>query len=175
MEWILVIFSILLICIIFNQRMKLMLDFSAMSSRNIVKPETEPKTLVLIRGVSGSGKSTLAETITRGEYPFIEADQYWYDSEGNYNFDYKKLHLAHKDCQERTVKALESGIELVVVSNTSTRTKDVNQYKEFAEEYGYRFTSIVCENRNETKNIHEVPEEALVKMENQLRESIRLR
>ena len=64
--------------------------------------------LILIRGLPGSGKSTMA----RVKYPnhiHLEADMYFEDDKGNYNFDPKKLKEAHKWCLETTRSLLSIG------------------------------------------------------------------
>ena len=58
-----------------------------------------PKILTLVRGLPGSGKSTFANTITN-EFSVCEADKFFYDKEGNYNFDATKLSQAHKWCRD---------------------------------------------------------------------------
>ena len=59
-----------------------------------------PKILTLVRGLPGSGKSTFANNITN-EFSVCEADKFFYDKEGNYNFDATKLSQAHKWCKEQ--------------------------------------------------------------------------
>ena len=54
-----------------------------------------PKILTLVRGLPGSGKSTFANWIWN-EYAVCEADKFFYDKEGNYNFDAIKLREAHE-------------------------------------------------------------------------------
>ena len=67
-------------------------------------------TLYLIRGLPGSGKSTLASRLTSfsgTEYSLaFEADDYFLNENGEYNFDPSKLREAHEDCQERVGNAM---------------------------------------------------------------------
>jgi adenylate kinase family enzyme len=58
-----------------------------------------PKILTLVRGLPGSGKSTFANTITN-EFSVCEADKFFYDKEGNYNFDATKLRYAQRYLSE---------------------------------------------------------------------------
>jgi adenylate kinase family enzyme len=55
------------------------------------------KTIYIVRGCPGSGKSTFAKTLG-GIH--IEADQYFVDADGNYNFDGSKIKNAHAWCLE---------------------------------------------------------------------------
>ena len=124
-------------------------------------------TLYLIRGVPGSGKSSFAKDLIACGMASLhfEADMYFYDEYGNYNFDPTKLGMAHQGCQEVTKKALEVGLN-VVVSNTSTTEKEVAVYQQIAEEIGAKFVSLVVENRHNGQNIHNVPEEKIQQMKN---------
>ena len=53
------------------------------------------KELFLLRGLPGSGKSTFANFVWN-EYAICEADKFFYDKEGNYNFDATKIKQAHE-------------------------------------------------------------------------------
>lgn len=124
-------------------------------------------TLYLIRGLPGSGKSTFAYDLAMNGVVSvrIEADQYFTDDDGVYNFDASKLHLAHSWCQERARMYLDSGSS-VAVSNTSTTEKEVAVYAKIAAETGSMFVSLIAENRHEGVNVHNVPTETLQKMKN---------
>jgi predicted kinase len=119
--------------------------------------------MILIRGLPGSSKSTLAGDMSFA-YPFsehFEADMYFIDSDGNYNFDASKLRQAHKWCQEQTDRVLAEG-EMVVVSNTFTTKKELKPYFELAKKYNIIPTVILCQNN--FGSIHNVPEETIEKM-----------
>lgn len=126
------------------------------------------KELILLRGLPGAGKSTFAQFF-RTLYWF-EADQYFEDEDGNYNFDPTKLRNAHQWCKDRVefVMNAPNGFppELVVVSNTFTQEWEMEAYYELAEKYGYRVYSVIVENRHEGKNVHGVPAEKLEQMKN---------
>lgn len=136
----------------------------------------EKKILWFVRGVSGAGKSTVAKAL-REQLPFgcgTEADDFRY-IDGEYAWDRVPNYIAHRKCYDTAKEYLTDGRQNVVVSNTSTRAKDVRKYKTLAEEFGYLFISIVVENYHETGNTHGVPEDTLVDMENKLRNSIKLK
>lgn len=121
------------------------------------------KELFLLRGLPGSGKSTLAKSISEVHY---EADMYFVDADGNYNFDATLLKNAHNWCQTITRMAMEYSTPKIVVSNTFTQEWEMKAYRELAELHGYIVYSIVVENRHNGVNNHGVPEEALTRMKN---------
>jgi hypothetical protein len=94
----------------------------------------------------------------------FEADHYFYDNDGNYNFIPSKIKEAHKECQQFVGYAMESGIPKIAVSNTFTQEWEMEPYFELAKTYGYKTFSIVVENRHGNESIHGVPEDKLEQM-----------
>lgn len=120
--------------------------------------------LILVRGVPGSGKSTLAAKLSQAiGYMHLETDQYWM-VDGVYKFDMNHLSEAHEWCLDATRAYLEDGSG-VVVSNTFTLRKNMRPYFELAKELGIRPQVLLCQ--GQFGNIHNVPNETLVKMTNQ--------
>jgi predicted kinase len=130
-----------------------------------------PKILTLVRGLPGSGKSTFAKTITN-KFSICEADKFFYDGEGNYNFDGSKLRQAHEWCKnevETRMKDNQLNAQFypeIVVSNTFTQEWEMEAYYKLAEQYGYEVFSIIVENRHGGVNKHGVPAEKLEQMRN---------
>jgi predicted kinase len=129
---------------------------------------TEGKNLFLLRGLPGSGKSTLAKMISDTHF---EADMYFVDKNGNYNFDVTKLKNAHEWCQDQVNMAMILNIttgdnSVIVVSNTFTQEWEMEPYYKLAENYGYKVFSLVVENRHGGINSHGVPEDKLDAMKN---------
>lgn len=130
-----------------------------------------PKILTLVRGLPGSGKSTFANFIWN-DYTICEADKFFYDKEGNYNFDANKLTQAHKWCREQVeirMKDNEANPQFypeIVVSNTFTKEWEMNEYFELAKKYGYKVFTIIVENRHGGVNQHGVPAEKIEQMKN---------
>jgi predicted kinase len=116
------------------------------------------KILYLVRGIPGSGKSTLAKQLTSNVF---EADHYFYDNDGNYNFIPSEIKEAHKECQEFVGYAMESGIPKIAVSNTFTQEWELQPYYELAIKHGYYVTSLIVENRHGNESIHGVPEDKI--------------
>ena len=130
------------------------------------------KTLIILRGLPGAGKSSFANFMWSSGVIF-EADKYFYDEKGNYNFDASKLHAAHKWCQGEVETAMilnyTSGGEYypeIIVSNTSTTEKEMQPYIDLAKQYDYKVVSLIVENRHGNKSVHGVPDETMEKMKN---------
>lgn len=120
-------------------------------------------TLYLVRGLPGAGKSTFARKLAYCmEAGFYEADMYFMQ-DGEYKFNPSSLTNAHAWCQGAVKCQLELELS-VVVSNTSTTEKEVQVYKDIAEQYGANFVSLVVENRHGNKSVHNVPDGVLQRM-----------
>jgi predicted kinase len=122
------------------------------------------KMLYLVRGIPGSGKSTFAKQLAPNWV--FEADHYFYDKNGNYNFIASEIKEAHKECQKYVGYAMESNTPKIAVSNTFTQEWELQPYYELAIKYGYYVTCIVVENRHGGVNQHGVPEEKVEQMKN---------
>jgi len=121
------------------------------------------KVLYIVRGVPGSGKTTLAKQLTANVF---EADHYFYDNEGNYNFIPSEIKEAHKECQQFVGFAMESNIQKIAVSNTFTQEWEMEPYLELAKKHSYKVFTIVVENRHGGVNQHGVPEDKIEQMKN---------
>lgn len=121
------------------------------------------KILYIVRGVPGSGKSTLAKQLTSNVF---EADHYFYDNDGNYNFIPSEIKNAHKECQESVEYAMQSSIKKIAVSNTFTQEWEMEPYFDLAKKYGFTVFTIIVENRHGGTNTHGVPEDKVEQMKN---------
>lgn len=127
--------------------------------------------LILVRGLPGSGKSSFAELIW-ADFVICEADKFFYDENGNYNFDGSKLKEAHAWCKNEVEMRMKEHQETsqyypeIVVSNTFTQEWEMEDYFKLAEKYGYKVVSLIVENRHGNKNLHGVPEEKIEQMRN---------
>jgi predicted kinase len=120
--------------------------------------------LYLIRGLPGSGKSTFAATLAQSlDCPHYEHDQYLYTEEGEYLWTEGRMAFAYRQCLLDTESVMLLGSD-VVVSNVFPKGKSMRSYRKLAEQYGYRITYIVVENRRGGVNIHDVPANVLDSM-----------
>ena len=126
----------------------------------------EDKILYIIRGVPGSGKSTLAHKLTDN---VVEADQYFYDDKGNYNWSADKLNQAHNWCFYTVKKYMEEGRDKIAVANTFVKNKDYKRYVDLAKEFGYKVDIRTC--TGNYQNIHNVPDETVERMRSKFQET----
>ena len=122
--------------------------------------------LFLVRGLPGSGKTSFASAIWN-DYAVCEADKFFYDKEGNYNFDPTKLKEAHAWCKNEVESKMiehqnnQQYYPEIAVSNTFTQEWEMEDYFKLAEKYGYKVVSLIIENRHGGQNVHGVPEDKL--------------
>lgn len=98
---------------------------------------------------------------------WVEADHYFLNNNGKYEFDASKLKHAHKWCQDSVEESMNFQSNKIVVSNTFTQEKELEPYYQLAEKYGYKVFSLIVENRHgesEDTNTHNVPKETIQKM-----------
>lgn len=120
-------------------------------------------TLYIVRGVPGSGKSTYARSLNLEHH--YEADMYFEDDEGNYNFDPRRLKSAHNWCHMAVEYALEEGND-VVVANTFTRLSEVLPYVTTAVKNGAKVEVVTCD--GDYGSVHNVPVDVINNMRRRL-------
>ena len=140
------------------------------------------KQVIIMRGLSGSGKSTFV----KNKYPdaaICSADNFFYDEEGNYNFDRFKIGEAHSQCQLDFATLVHAGHPLVVVDNTNSQQWEYRIYELFAKLQGYDVTIVekVCNNKGMLekfikRGVHGAPRDRIENMysrwENDLRAKV---
>lgn len=134
------------------------------------------QTLTLIRGLPGSGKSTLAYSLAAAEregedgdterlVQIFEADDFFINAAGDYEFNPRLLAYAHAQCLARAAFALKEGVRHVIVANTFTQYREAKPYYKLAHDYGttnVRMRVLVC--RGKWENNHNVPEKTIERM-----------
>ena len=121
------------------------------------------KILTICRGIPGSGKSTFAKTLGGQHY---EADMFFINENGEYNFDVTKIKDAHKWCQSFVETNMVLEYPKIVVSNTFTQEWEMEPYFELAKKYGYKVFTIIVENRHGGTNVLNVPEYKIEQIKN---------
>ncbi|KAJ8342630.1 hypothetical protein SKAU_G00325580 [Synaphobranchus kaupii] len=96
--------------------------------------------LIIMRGLPGSGKSELARDIMEdygnsGE--ILSTDDYFIDEDGDYNFEYSQLKMAHKWNQKRAEDEMSMEVHPIIIDNTNITCRDMKPYVEMGLEYGY--------------------------------------
>lgn len=124
--------------------------------------QKELKQLVILRGAQGAGKSSTAAVWANWEGSrWYEADQYWLDMNGNYDYDPDRIAKAHAWCFDMVEAAVRKGISRVIVSNTFKRAKDVDRYVDLGHKWGYDVKVYVVAGKHD--NTHGVPEDVVAK------------
>ena len=125
------------------------------------------KTVIIIRGLPGSGKSELAEFLVNGleNAAHCEADTFFIDEDGEYEFNPQKIKAAHAYCLSKFKGYVYEQRPLIVVSNTSTeRKKEWEVYYAHAKENGYKIHVVIKENYHEGISSHGVPRHKMNQM-----------
>lgn len=118
--------------------------------------------MILIRGLPGSGKSTLAQLLCKlGTFSWFEADHFFLNIKGDYEFKPRILKAAHEDCRMRTHYALAHNSS-VIVSNTFSQKWEMKPYLTMAK--AYNIEPLVVECKGQWPNIHNVPQEVIERM-----------
>jgi hypothetical protein len=86
------------------------------------------------------------------------------DKNGDYFYNPLALGYAHGKCLEKFKSLINKDESKIIVSNTSTRTREFKEYVKYAELNGYRVTITIVENYHGNKSVHDVPEESMTKM-----------
>lgn len=124
--------------------------------------------LILLRGVPGSGKTTLGNVILFSNQSNIQdvlsADNFFINEKEEYVFDFNKLKEAHNDCQVKCAERMRNQFSKIVVANTFTQEWEMEPYFIMAERYNYRIHTVIVENRHDSKNVHNVPDEKVEQM-----------
>ena len=120
-------------------------------------------TLYLVRGLPGSGKSTLARKFKDAGLVthVFEADDWFVDDLGNYNFNAEELPLAHDYCQRQTDEALTAG-HSVAVANTFTTAMEMSDYIAMARWLDIPVVIVTC--TGNFGSTHGVPEDVIERM-----------
>ena len=116
--------------------------------------------LILIRGLPGSGKSTFAKSYFNSHI-HLEADMYFIQPDGSYDWVAEQLGKAHSWCLETAKIMLNNGQD-VVVSNTFTTLKELEPYINFAKSTDVPYG--VFRMSTQYDSIHGVPSEVIERM-----------
>lgn len=125
--------------------------------------------LINVCGLPGSGKSTFALWLAQESGGIaVAADDFFYDSKGEYHFVPALLTQAHEDCQSRTREAF-STVDTVVVHNTGVRQWERDVYRAIAQEVGAQYTEVVIQSglyvaELAARNVHGVPHTKIMEM-----------
>ena len=136
------------------------------------------KKVVIMRGIPGAGKGHYVESIVEeSTYPgqefqvtVVSADHY-FERDGRYDFDPRKLPEAHSSCMTAFLQALQEEHEMVIVDNTNIHHWEFEAYVKAARlaEYDVEVVEVMPETLRDLKkvigrNSHGVPAEYVARM-----------
>lgn len=126
------------------------------------------KEIYIVRWLPWSWKSTFAKSITDN---ICEADEYFIEN-WVYNFDSTKLKLSHEYCQNKCLDFMKKWVSKIAVSNTFVQWREMDYYKDIANQYEYMIYYIILENRQKTKNMYSVSDKSINNMRNKFEISL---
>ncbi|XP_061439089.1 NEDD4-binding protein 2 isoform X2 [Rhineura floridana] len=96
--------------------------------------------LLLLRGVPGSGKSYLARALLEDNPGgiILSTDDYFYQKNGQYQFNADCLAQAHEWNQKRAKEAFEKRITPIIIDNTNTQAWEMKPYVALSQEHKYK-------------------------------------
>jgi energy-coupling factor transporter ATP-binding protein EcfA2 len=105
--------------------------------------------LCIMQGPSGCGKSTMANAAKElmvdggGSSLVLSADSFFYDEDGNYNFNAKDLSRAHIECVTKAFQWMNNkrdskGVSLLIIDNTNLTVWNWKPYVVMAEGLGVK-------------------------------------
>ena len=144
------------------------------SKYDAINRSMSKKTVKIIRGISGVGKSTyvmMNEVVAKAEERRIvcSADDYFVNEQGQYEFDGRKLPLAHQWCWGKFIDAIGEGRN-IIVDNTNTQPWEYENYIKLAKLFDYEVEIIHITPKGLTneelakRNTHGVPLESIEQM-----------
>jgi len=141
------------------------------------------KIAVINRAVSGSGKSTMARSIktfmeSKGISVAIHSSDELFMVDGEYRFSFEKLGYNHKLNFNNYCESLAQGVSVIICDNTNVKDRDAKNYVDMAKELGYMPIELYFEpssvEEHIARNVHKVPESAIVAMVENLAQSKQL-
>jgi predicted kinase len=127
--------------------------------------------LYIIRGLPNSGKSTIAKVLAPN-YHYAADD--WFEfrassegltyAEAFAKYGQAEIGRAHAECKRHVEATLRNKSGDCAVANTFTTTREMKDYFELAETYGYRVHVITVERAHKGDNGHNVPDAVVEKM-----------
>jgi len=127
--------------------------------------QTKNGALFLIRGVPGAGKTSFVEQILADNMAIqshcsvsIATDDYFYNSDGDYEWDGNLLKTNHEACQAQVEEWMMNKITTkIFIHNTfSVYDPDMKPYHDLKDKYNWFLFSVIVENRHGGMNIHGV-------------------
>ena len=137
------------------------------------------KQVFILRGLPGCGKSYYAQSLAdemvagdQSQYLICSTDDYFYNEQGEYQFDKFKLSQYHNLNLARFINALAQEIPLIIVDNTNIKKWEFIAYSQAAVALGYQVKEVIVgEVKDKSmqllyakRNSHNIPLKMISKM-----------
>ncbi len=130
--------------------------------------------VIILRGLPGSGKSSYVRRLRQenvGCQVVVVSSDYFFEEEGEYNFDPSKLGEAHGKCLVCFIHEIERRFDrkdfILVVDNTNVTLVEMAPYVAISQAYGLELHIVDCKcsiTNSVKRNTHGVPESTVFKM-----------
>ena len=137
------------------------------------------KQVFILRGLPGCGKSYYAQNLAdemvagdQSQYLICSTDDYFYNEQGDYQFDKFKLSQFHNLNLARFINALAQEIPLIIVDNTNIKKWEFIAYSQAAVALGYQVKEVIVgevkdksmQHLYAKRNSHNIPLKMISKM-----------
>ncbi|WP_221074702.1 hypothetical protein [Agarivorans aestuarii] len=126
------------------------------------------KYLYIVRGSFGSGKTEFAKTITKDVVSCWD----YYAQYGQNKWNEELKPHADEYCRASVAELMEKGVNSIAVTNSFSKSSDLDFYLEAANLHEYKVFTLVMENQNSEEYKRDAPEDVVLKQIINLKNSV---
>ncbi|MDO6683845.1 MULTISPECIES: hypothetical protein [unclassified Agarivorans] len=126
------------------------------------------KYLYIVRGPFGSGKTEFAKTITENVVSCWD----YYSQYGQNKWNEELKPHADEYCRSSVSEFMEQGANTIAVTNSFSKSSDLDFYIEAAKQHQYKVFTLVMENQNSEEYKRDAPEDVVLKQIINLKNSV---
>ncbi|WP_220720380.1 hypothetical protein [Agarivorans litoreus] len=126
------------------------------------------KYLYIVRGPFGSGKTEFAKTITNNVVSCWD----YYAKYGQNKWNQELKPHADEYCRSRVAELMAQGVDTLAVTNSFSKSSDLDFYLDAAQKHQYKVFTLVMENQNSEEYKRDAPEDVVLKQIINLKNSV---